>query len=115
MKELIIAWTLMNLIALFIIEVVSYNEWDVFYCPLWGLVWKLAPLNLAGKVICSVLTGVLLFPADVLWLSFIVLIRVIRHLGYALWWLFAANRSDVQERWRLFWDDRDIYRLWTKL
>lgn len=115
MRELIVAWLLMNFVTLFITVVVSYSEQDIFYCPLWGLVWKLAPLNLAGRVICGVLTGVLLFPADVFWLSFIVLTRVVRHLGYALWWLFAADRSDVQVRWRLFWDDREIYYIWTKL
>lgn len=115
MRELIFVWIVMNFIVLFITVVDSYYERDIFYCPSWGLVWKLAPLNLAGKVICCVLVGALLFPADVFWLSFIALIRIVRHLGYALWWIFAADRLDVQQRWSNFWGDRDIYYCWKEM
>lgn len=109
MRDVILILVIINFVVLLVNTLYCACEYNIFYFPIWRIVWRKAPLNFIGKVIASVLLGIALLPADTCWFVVLMLIRILRHIGYALWWVFAEDRQDVQERWKDFWNNRKDY------
>ncbi len=103
------AWGLINIVTLFITVIVCVGEDSVIFVPMWRAVWSVIPLNLAGKIVTCIASGILFLPTDICFFILIVVVRVFRHIGYAWWWIFAIDRADVLHRWHRFWECRDLY------
>ena len=98
-----------NFVTTLLYILFSVEEHDYSYTPFWRMVWNQLPLNLAGKIIVCSVIGVVFLPSDICCFVILVLIRLIRHIGYAFWWVFAIDREDVLHRWSDFWNDRSAY------
>ena len=105
----LIALVAINIIPLFVTFVCCAGEDNVIFVPIWRAVWGVIPFNLIGKMITCVACGIVFLPADICFFILIVAIRVLRHAGYAWWWIFAIDRADVMHRWRKFWKNKDLY------
>ena len=103
------AWGLINIVTLFITVIFCVGEDSVIFVPMWRAVWGVIPLNLAGKIVTCIASGILFLPTDICFFILIVVVRVFRHIGYAWWWIFAIDRADVLHRWHRFWECRDLY------
>ena len=103
------AWGLINIVTLFITVICCVGEDSVIFVPMWRAVWGVIPLNLAGKIVTCIASGILFLPTDICFFILIVVVRVFRHIGYAWWWIFAIDRADVLHRWHRFWECRDLY------
>jgi len=104
-----VTWGLINIISLFITVIFCVGEDSVIFVPMWRAVWGVIPLNLAGKIVTCIASGILFLPTDICFFILIVAVRVFRHIGYAWWWIFAIDRADVLHRWHRFWECRDLY------
>lgn len=114
-EGLIFAIIAINLLATLLYIFFSIGEHYCAYTPFWRMVWNQLPLNLAGKIIVCTATGVIFLPSDICCFAVFVIYRIIRHFGYAFWWVFAIDRKDVLHRWSDFWDDRSGYfEYWEK-
>lgn len=100
---------IINCITFFITVVCCVGENNVIFVPMWRAVWGVIPLNLAGKIVTCTASGILFLPTDICFFILIVVVRVLRHIGYAWWWIFAIDRADVLHRWHRFWECRDLY------
>lgn len=107
--DVLLAWGLINIIPLFVVVIFCAGESNVIFVPIWRIIWGVIPLNLAGRIITCVISAILFLPTDLCFFGLIVIMRLLRHIGYAWWWIFAVNRNTVLHKWKLFWADRDIY------
>jgi len=113
-EVLIVVLTVINFFALLFLGC-SYIcdtavDKEIAISPIWRMVWNYnIPLNLAGKIIVCGLLAILFLPADICVLVFTIFFRVLGHICYAFWWIFAINRVDVACKWKCFWKGKDVY------
>lgn len=76
---------------------------QIIFIPVWLRLWKRKlPINLAGKIIICILVAIPFLLSDILIFLLIVLMRLGINIGYAFWWIFAIDRTDVAHRWKCF-------------
>lgn len=78
---------------------------QIIFTPVWLRLWRRnLSINLAGKIIICILVALPFLLSDIFMFMLIALIRLCIHIGYAFWWIFAIDRTDVAHRWKCFLD-----------
>jgi hypothetical protein len=88
----------------------SFEENQIMFIPVWLRIWKRKlPINLAGKIIICILVAIPFLLSDIFMFMLVVLIKLGINIGYAFWWIFAIDRTDVAHRWKCFQNSKKDY------
>lgn len=68
--DALLAWGLINIVTLFITVIFCVGEDSVIFVPMWRAVWSVIPLNLAGKIVTCIASGILFLPTDICFFHF---------------------------------------------
>ena len=101
---------LINYAYLLFAVITSHIEGNqIVFIPLWLRIWKRKlPINLAGKIIICILVAIPFLLSDIFIFMLVVLIRLSINIGYAFWWIFAIDRTDVAHRWKCFRNSKKV-------